>query len=412
MNSMIRKKKKRRRRALSFLLMFLALSFAGGLYYVNSRLPDRLCVASLKDVEEIELPFSGLVKDEIVAVSASGASNIPENAVKIRCSILGIVPLKTVEVEKQVLPEVIPCGNTVGIFMHTRGILVVGTGIVEGMDGLEYEPALGIVQSGDYIVALNGEKLLTKKELVERICENGTRNVELTVNRNGEEIILSVTPVRTGAETYQLGIWVRDDTQGIGTLTYVDRDKNYGALGHGISDVDTGLLMEIQDGKLYRAQVQAVKKGEKGVPGEISGVIRYQEDQVIGDIKTNRDTGITGTLSSLPENLTDTDYVEAAYRQEVETGPAVIRCEVDGEVKEYEIEIEKVNLSHKDVNKSMTVRVTDEELLEKTGGIVQGMSGSPIIQNGKLVGAVTHVLVNDPTKGYGIFIENMLDAAE
>ena len=130
MNSMIRKKKKRRRRALSFLLMFLALSFAGGLYYVNSRLPDRLCVASLKDAEEIELPFSGLVKDEIVAVSASGASNIPENAVKIRCSILGIVPLKTVEVEKQVLPEVIPCGNTVGIFMHTRGILVVGTGIV------------------------------------------------------------------------------------------------------------------------------------------------------------------------------------------------------------------------------------------------------------------------------------------
>ena len=412
MNSMIRKKKKRRRRALSFLLMFLALSFAGGLYYVNSRLPDRLCVASLKDAEEIELPFSGLVKDEIVAVSASGASNIPENAVKIRCSILGIVPLKTVEVEKQVLPEVIPCGNTVGIFMHTRGILVVGTGIVEGMDGLEYEPALGIVQSGDYIVALNGEKLLTKKELVERICENGTRNVELTVNRNGEEIILSVTPVRTGAEKYQLGIWVRDDTQGIGTLTYVDRDKNYGALGHGISDVDTGLLMEIQDGKLYRAQVQAVKKGEKGVPGEISGVIRYQEDQVIGDIKTNRDTGITGTLSSLPENLTDTDYVEADYRPEVETGPAVIRCEVDGEVKEYEIEIEKVNLSHKDVNKSMTVRVTDEELLEKTGGIVQGMSGSPIIQNGKLVGAVTHVLVNDPTKGYGIFIENMLDAAE
>ena len=409
MNCVIRKKKKRRRQAFGLFLMFLALSVFGGLYYINSRLPDRLWVASVNDVNEIDLPFSGFVKDEVVSASAAGESNIPENAVKIRCSLLGIVPLKNVEVERQILPKVIPCGNTVGIFMHTRGILVVGTGAVEGMDGLEYEPALGIVQSGDYITALNGEKVLEKKELVERINQNGSQNAELTVVRNGEEITLSIAPVRTGAEEYKLGIWVRDDTQGIGTLTYVDEENNYGALGHGISDVDTGLLMKIQDGKLYRAEVQSVKKGEKGVPGELSGVIRYQEDQVLGDIKTNTETGITGTLSVLPENLANEEYLEAAYRQDVEEGPAVIRCAVDGEVKEYFIEIEKINLSHKDVNKSMTVKVTDEELLEKTGGIVQGMSGSPIIQNGKIVGAVTHVFVNDPTKGYGIFIENMLE---
>lgn len=229
------------------------------------------------------------------------------------------------------------------------------------------------------------------------------------MRRNGEEILLAVTPVRTGKEEYKIGIWVRDDTQGIGTLTYVDEESNYGALGHGISDVDTGLLMNIQEGRLYHAEVQSVKKGEKGVPGELAGMIRYQDDQIIGDITSNTETGISGKLREMPDDLYSEEFMEVAYRQDVKEGPAVIRCEVDGQVKEYDIEIESINLSHREVNKSMVLCVTDPELLEKTGGIVQGMSGSPIIQEGKLVGAVTHVFIADPSRGYGIFAENMLE---
>lgn len=409
MNSVIRKKKKFRRRAWSMFFLLLLMTVGGSFYYISSRLPDRLHIASIEDAEDIRMPFEGIVQEEVVKASVSGSSNIPHGTVRIECRILGILPVKTVEVQEKIPQKVIPCGNTVGIFMRTKGILVVGTGIVGGIDGLDYEPARGIVQSGDYITGVNGEPVSTKEELVACVNESGGEQLQLTVRRDGEETDIQVIPVCTGKEEYKLGVWVRDDTQGIGTLTYVDEENHYGALGHGISDVDTGMLMDIQDGKLYRAEVQAVKKGEKGVPGELSGVIRYQEDQVAGTITENRDTGISGRLNALPDNLYSQEAVEIAYRQEVEEGAAVIRCAVDGVVKEYDIEIQKINLSHSDVNKSMVLKVTDSELLEKTGGIVQGMSGSPILQNGKLVGAVTHVFIADPARGYGIFIENMLE---
>ena len=193
----------------------------------------------------------------------------------------------------------------------------------------------------------------------------------------------------------KLGVWVRDDTQGLGTMTYVDGQKQYGALGHGISDVDTGLLMQIRDGKLYRASVGAVKKGEKGNPGELSGTIYYRDDQILGTITSNSETGIKGMLYAMPQELSGHSFVQTAYRQEVHTGNASIYCSIDGSVKEYTVEIEKINLSHRDINKSMVIRVKDQDLLEKTGGIVQGMSGSPILQDGKLIGAVTHVFVAD-----------------
>ena len=214
-------------------------------------------------------------------------------------------------------------------------------------------------------------------------------------------------PVLDKEGKYKLGIWVRDDTQGIGTLTYVDEDGRFGALGHGISDVDTGELLSIADGNLYDAQILGIRKGEKGNPGELSGLIRYDADNILGEISENSKNGIFGIMDAWRMKNLDLKKIPIGYKQDLKTGPASILCCTDGEVKEYAAEITRIDMNHEDSNKSFVIRITDKELLEKTGGIVQGMSGSPVLQNGKLFGAVTHVFVQDSTGGYGIFIENM-----
>ena len=240
------------------------------------------------------------------------------------------------------------------------------------------------------------------------VNESQGKEMTLDVLREGEKTTLAVAPVMTGPSEYKLGLWVRDNTQGIGTLTYVDENGNYGALGHGISDVDAGTLLSLSSGRLYHTDILSVVKGEKGSPGELSGVIHYQDDQILGTITKNTDMGIFGCLTCSLNQFTTKSPVEVGYKQEIETGPATVLTTVDGHTREYGIEITKINLSSQDVNKSMVIRVTDPELLEKTGGIVQGMSGSPILQNGRLIGAVTHVFIQDSTQGYAIFVENML----
>ena len=313
-----------------------------------------------------------MVKDEVVYASVSAENTkIPEEKIKIQCSFLGFVPLKTVEIQQKELPQVLPGGNTIGIFMKTKGILVVGTGSVTDVDGMEREPSLGILKSGDYIVKADGKEISTKEEILEIVEKSQGKKIRLTVIRNGFEKECQILPVRMQDGSCKLGVWVRDDTQGLGTMTYVDGQKQYGALGHGISDVDTGLLMQIRDGKLYRASVGAVKKGEKGNPGELSGTIYYRDEQILGTITSNSETGIKGMLYAMPQELSGHSFVQTAYRQEVHTGNASIYCSIDGSVKEYTVEIEKINLSHRDINKSMVIRVKDQDLLEKTGGIVQ-----------------------------------------
>ena len=360
---------------ISVLLCVMAFT---GFFFIKGNIPDEVKVVRGKKQEEIRLNLP-MVEQEAVEAGGREESNIPKGAVKISCSLLGVIPIKDIEVCEVEEKSVIPGGEAIGIYMKTTGILVVGTGTVSGMDGLDYEPALNVVQSGDYIMTINGTSL-------------------------------KLVPVHTGKEEYKLGIWVRDDTQGIGTLTYVDQDKKFGALGHGISDVDTGGLLNVSGGTLYQTDILSVTKGERGVPGELSGVIHYRTEEELGEISSNTNEGIFGTLNEqMAGTVSGTEPVEIAYKQEVEEGPATIYCSVDGEVKEYQVEIEKIYLNSGDANKSMVIRVTDPVLLEKTGGIVQGMSGSPILQNGKLIGAVTHVFIQDYTSGYGIFIENMLE---
>ena len=299
-------------------------------------------------------------------------------------------------------------GSTVGIYLETDGVLVVDTGEILCDSGDLLEPAKNIVQPGDYIVAFNEQKVTSKRQLMDDLSGLDSQKVTLRVQRNGEEIPLSVTPVKDTNGDYKLGLWVRDDTQGIGTLTYVDEKGGYGALGHGIRDVDTGELLSIDEGDLYRAEILSIRKGGKGTPGELAGLIRYEESNVIGSISGNTSNGIYGTLNPVDESISLKE-MPIGYKQEMEIGPASILCSLGDGVQEYDAEITKIDMNHEDTNKSFVIHITDEELLEKTGGIVQGMSGSPVLQDGKVVGAVTHVFVQDASTGYGIFIETMLE---
>lgn len=322
---------------------------------------------------------------------------------------LGVKEVSVRVVKRQ---KVIPGGIPVGIYLETRGVYVVGTDKVEAADGLVYEPAGQAVQPGDYILAVNGRKVYDKNDLIACIQANQNGILILKLRRNEEEIQVRVQAVEAEEQDYKLGIWVKDDVQGIGTLTYITQNDQFGALGHGITDSDTGELLEISGGRLYDTEILKIVEGRRGTPGEISGVITYAERYREGMVLKNTKVGVfgradAGLLKELPGTAAD-----VAFRQEIKVGPAAIRSSISGELKDYAVQIQEVRLNESNVNKGMVFKVTDPELLELTGGVVQGMSGSPVLQDGRLIGAVTHVFVNDPTKGYAGFAESMLEAGE
>ena len=309
-------------------------------------------------------------------------------------------------VQKQML---IPSGRTVGVTMDTKGLLVLGTGSVNGEEKKDFAPCKGILQTGDLILEANGQFMENKEMLMEAVEKSEGKAVSLLVERNGRERELSVLPMFSVADgSYKIGAWIRDSIQGIGTVTYIDPNSgSFGALGHGVYDADTDMLMDIRGGSLTAAELTGIVKGQKGKAGELTGKIDLQEK--IGVVEENTETGIFGTAEEL---FLAGEALPVANRNEIRKGKAEILSDLEGKgVCSYEIEIEGFGKKESRNHKDMTIRITDERLLQLTGGIVQGMSGSPIIQDGKLVGAVTYVLVNDPTRGYGIFIENMLDAA-
>ena len=285
-------------------------------------------------------------------------------------------------------------GMPVGIYMETDGVLVLDTEKMTGVDGKEYTPAQGKKQLMDLVEHLDGEKVL------------------LTVRRENTILEKKLTPVQISKGNYRLGIWVRDNVQGLGTITFLTKNNRFAALGHGIHDIDTSTLLTIKRGTLYRTSIQKVQKGSKGNPGTMEGIIVYNRFHQLGVIEKNTDAGIYGELNSDRSWIGEEVPIQVAKKEEIKTGEARIRCYIDGEVKEYTICITQIDKESDQVNKGMIIQVTDTELLKKTGGIIQGMSGSPIIQSGKLIGAVTHVFVQDSTKGYGIFIENMLKEEE
>ena len=395
--------KKRYRR---FLLWCLGLDLLVigilGIRYLNLKIPDEIHVEKGKDQNVSAMlarPF--VTFEDTVPVSGDGAYFLP-------CRLFGLIPFKDVKVIPAESTSLLVSGSTVGMYMKTEGVLIIDTGEILSRDGKQITPAEDLVKPGDYIVAFNQQKVSCKKELIKDLKKTDRKEVSLTLNRQGKKIKVSLMPVEDQTGDYKLGIWVRDDTQGIGTLTYVDAAGNYGALGHGISDVDTGELLSITGGSLYKTQILGIQKGSKGNPGELSGLIRYNVGNVLGSITKNTANGIYGKYQSLGGDGIALKEMKIGYKQEMETGPASVLCSVNGQVKEYAAEITKIDMNHQDSNKSFVIHVTDPKLLAATGGIVQGMSGSPVIQNKKIVGAVTHVFVQDASSGYGIFIENML----
>lgn len=303
-------------------------------------------------------------------------------------------------------------GMPVGIYMETDGVMVLNTEKIEGIDGNEYEPASEMVETGDYITAVNHHEISGKADLLEAVDEIDGEDVVLTLRRGEDMMDIEISPVEYEAGHYRLGIWVRDNVQGLGTITFLTEQSRFGALGHGISDTDTNMLMTIDSGRIYRTSIQDITKGYSGSPGTMEGIIVYNNYNILGSIDKNTEAGIYGTIDKIDELFDEQIPIETASKEEIETGDATIRCYIDNEIKEYGIRVTDVDTSSTEVNKGLVIEVTDPELLEKTGGIIQGMSGSPIIQNGKLIGAVTHVFVQDSTKGYGIFIENMLNQVE
>lgn len=378
-------------------------------------LPDHIYVKVGEAISyDFQVPVTVEVKeDDMEAIFVEGRAVTVENvepSYYVTCKLFGLLPVKDIAVTVVESEAVFAGGMQVGIYAKTKGILVIGMGEVTDQAGAKKSPAKNMIKEGDYIVSVNGMPVEEKEDLIKLIHENGGDTEVIGLFRDEEFIEVAVDAVLSEQERYMLGVWVRDDMAGIGTLTYYRSDQSFGALGHPINDGDTGERLLMEEGKLYETEIIGIKKGESGNPGELSGVISYSRDSYLGAIETNSEIGIYGTLDGNLKNLEVGTYCEIGYKQEIEMGPATILSAVSGELKEYDIVIESVNLGGSEINKGILLHVTDKELLELTGGIVQGMSGSPILQNGKIIGAVTHVLVNDPTRGYGIFIENMLES--
>ncbi len=423
------KKSRRRRRFYRYSLCATAicasLTLAGmGYYNLYNQVPSVLRIkADMEQTIDLGVPLTG----EMVAVSGQDESNIPAGAVNIDLSrqvtmkmssdqsyqmnvkIFGIVPFKQVGIQVIREQELTPVGAPVGIYVKAEGLLVVGVGDFQGLDGISYCPAKYVVKSGDYILELDGEPVTDKKDFVSRVEQCQGREVTLRIKRGDDILDVKAQPVQNSDQKYKLGIWIRDNAQGVGTMTYIDAEGNFGALGHGINDVDTSTLMNLDDGTLYQTEIIAIKKGRDGEPGEMTGMIVYSPERILGDIYYNGKEGIFGHCNEKALAMGTEEALPIGLKQDIEKGPAQILCTVDGVPKYYDVEITAVHLDHDNVNRGIELEVTDPELLALTGGIIQGMSGAPIIQNNHLIGAVTHVLVQDASRGYGIFIENMLE---
>jgi len=374
--------------------------FEGERFLIQQDLPYSL---------EIPAADSGVLSDEGTIEEDYGMSQT-KSGYETTLKLFGLIPVRTVDVKVEPQIHLAAGGNTVGIKIFTEGLLCVGTQSLRNADGKTVDVAREQdIRAGDILLRVNEISLSTTEQLGEILEKNGGDALHFIFLREDKKLEKILTPVQT-EEGYKLGLWVRDSTAGIGTLTYFNpQNGNFGALGHPITDADTGTIMPVSEGNLLGAQVVGVQKGKPGEPGELKGVFKTEE-LPMGDIYQNGEQGVFGILHA-PDAQAIT-YPIASKGQVQEGNASILANVAEQTVEEFRVEIQKVARYHTGGFKDMVIRITDERLLDKTGGIVQGMSGSPIIQNGKLIGAVTHVFVNDPTRGYGIFIENMLSETE
>lgn len=389
----------------------VALAAAGALFvcgwgYLYCQLPDTFLVEQGQTLRIAQLPWLQPMQQngaaQAGAVPAGGSYNVT-------LSILGRIPVKTVRAVAVDQRAVTVCGTPFGIKMFAEGATIVGfTDIPAPGGGANPAKSAGL-KIGDRILSIDGVATHDNQDVADALQEAAGRPVEVIYQRGGEQYTAVLEPVRDEESgSWRAGMWVRDSSAGIGTLTFVDNSTGiYGGLGHPISDADTGQSIALRSGEIAPVTITGYEKGEAGVPGELKG--RFTSQIAMGDILVNGATGVYGNIRVL---CSGQDMI-VAQAQEVRCGPARILTTLEGTTPQwYDVEIERVSLGQEDPNRNMVIRVTDPQLLSAAGGIVQGMSGSPIEQDGKLVGAVTHVLVNDPTRGYGIFAQTMLETAD
>ncbi len=390
---------------LKILNLIIITSLVTVIYYKNV-LPNKYYVTSGNLLE-----ISGLIETEYCSGSVYASENveIEKNVVQAELKLLGLIPIKTVNVCEVDEPILIPCGTPFGIKLITDGVIVVEVSSFESENGFSAPAYEAGIKTGDIIKTINGKNIQSNEDIAEIISSADGKLLQFSIIRDNKSQTITVTPqLCTTDNSYRVGLWVRDSSAGIGTLTFYNPEtKTFAGLGHPVCDVDTGEILPLLKGEVVDVTINGVKKGKAGNPGELLG--SFTSNSAIGTLDVNSINGLYGHLTT--EEF-ENQGIPLGMRQEIKTGKAYIYATVAGDKPErYEITIEKIDYDELNECKNMVIRVTDKELLEKTGGIVQGMSGSPIIQNDKLVGAVTHVFVNNPTKGYAIFADTMYNTS-
>lgn len=361
--------------------------------------------------------FSQVVKAElnVETTNAVMASAGKPEVIHVSYKLFGIFPIKSSEIK--VMPEVklIPGGQSIGVSLQAKGVMVVGQAAVTGKEGKPFYPAKEAgIEIGDVILEVNNQEVKTDQDVADAINQAGMKQgyAEILFQRNGQTLQKKITTVYCPeTNRYRVGLYVRNEAAGVGTLTFYEpQTRKYGALGHVINDADTNQKIEVSNGSVIASSIYAIEKGRRGHPGEKIGSF-VSQSSFSGNIEKNSISGIFGSMQGQILNPYFKEAIPVSWEAEIKEGPAKIYTVLEGEkIEEYEVQIERIMHNRTD-SKNMVIRVTDPRLLEKTGGIIQGMSGSPIVQDGKIIGAVTHVFVNDATRGYGIFIQNMLKEA-
>lgn len=386
-----------------FCLLAVILSLTAFIIYLYRTLPDNYYIAKGGKVN-----ISGMlnaVPCSNTAVSSSETEN--EAAEQAELKLLGLIPIKVVNIFPVETPVLVPCGEPFGIKLLTDGVIVVEVSGFETENGFISPGEKCGLRSGDIIKSIDGIEVSSNEDVEDIISSSGGRALKVNAVRSEREFTAWLCPqISSSDESYRAGIWVRDSSAGIGTMTFYDPEtKQFGGLGHPVCDIDTGNLMPLDSGEVVKVSISGVKKGKSGFPGELVG--GFVSSFSMGTLTDNTTVGLFGTLDDFSGV---NEAIPLGLNSEITTGKAYIYTTISGtRPQKYEITIEKIDHSESEDSRDMVIRVTDERLLRESGGIVQGMSGSPIIQNGKLIGAVTHVFVNNPTKGYAVFADTMYE---
>lgn len=369
-----------------------------------SVIPENIILFENENIE-----FKTLPGIEFIETVSTSSEELDYTHIDIKA--FGVIDTKETTITKIKDVKVVPVGKIIGLKLYTNGVLVVGMSEIEDENKTLNKPyELSDVKEGDTILEVDNQEIENIESLKNIVNNSEGKDLELKILRDGTIITSNILPVKTGVKEYKLGLWVKDAATGVGTISFFEPKTNsFAVLGHGITDADTGNLINIDYGELVTSKIISIKKGENGTPGEVRGTIINQ--QTIGKVNKNTNFGVYGSLENLTSlNIDASNAIEVATREEIKIGEAKVLCatDTDNVAEEFSIEIEKIYLENSSNNKSMLIRITDDRLLGKTGGIIRGLSGAPIIQNGKFVGAITNVLVSNPEVGYAIFGDLMI----